>query len=270
MLALALAFLLGGTPTPGRPGLVGRGVSPSGLDALPCAAATSCDLQFVADDWSGSGNWTSRDANAWVAVKTGTLTRQVSSIAGRYEVTGFSATKFFATTANNAHALVSGTSFTYEAIIKFPAGDVASGGVGIVAGGGRFTSGGSSASIYSGGGFRSGDTHARDGTGDYVGAQFGNFATLSRYYLFAWVYDVSAQKTTLYVNGTAQGSQASWSRGAPSGPISIVFDIGAVSSFSDSPLDNGGTILEIVRHRSALDASTISTRAAPFNAVKGY
>jgi hypothetical protein len=270
MQMLLAALLLFSGAQKGTPGHNGKGSANNGyLAPLPCDASTSCDLHFVADAWSGSGNWTSSDSNAWVAVKTGSPTKQASGFPGRSEITSFSTLNFFSAATSNSHSLVSGTSFTYEALIKFPAGDV-TGSVAIVASSARFSSGSATASVYSAGGFRSGDTHARDGTGDYSSSQFGNFATLGRYYLFSWVYDVSAQKTFFYVNGTAQGSAFTWSRGAPAGPLSTTFDIGECAAFPGLPFNNGGATLEILRHRSALSSATVLARAALFNTLRGY
>ncbi len=240
---------------------VGHGLAP-----LPELVST--DLHFVADDWSGAGNWTSRDSNAWVAVKTGSPTKAASSFAGRSQLSGFSGSAFFSVAAGTAHALIAGTSFTYEVILKFP-GDVTDS-VALVAGSALFSSGAATASIYSLGGFYSGDARARDGAGTYVAAQFGNFATTGRYYLFTWVYNGALQKSVFYVNGVAQGSEAAWDRDSPAGPLSITFDMGCSAAFTSAPFNNGGAILEVLRHRAVLDAGAIASRATQFNALRGY
>src|SRR5271169_439788 len=82
---------------------------------------SSTDLHFVADDWSGSGTWTSRDSNHWAATAVGSsLVKQASSqFAKRSEVAGFATNgNYFSLGSNSAHGLTAGAGVTFEFIIK--------------------------------------------------------------------------------------------------------------------------------------------------------
>jgi hypothetical protein len=225
------------------------------LTTLPPTLTT--DLHFVADDWAGSGNWAAR-IGGWSAVVSGAPTKQACpQFPGRSEITGFLTTAYFKTATNTAHSL--STAMTFELVVKIPAVNATyqmafSMGNGVANGGSLFyldnVNGLWVSPVDSGGVARHNTT--------FAGAAF-----TTKYALVTVVIQQGASSDILYLNGV----QRTTGTAGTFGSSALAFAIGADTS-NNFPW--GGTVLEVMRHRSALSATDIAARAALLTRLKGY
>jgi len=227
----------------------------------------SADLHLVADDYT-SGNWASR-LGGYTAVLTGSVTKQISGLPGRYELTGFTTANAFKIAANAAHTLQAADTITYEVIVKTPSsftvlgtvmGYVDTTAINIFNGAYLMSAGGNGecAQYNTVGAF-------------YLGNVIGAMWNMSgKYNLVTIVWDVAAPRREVYVNGTSVGLVNTVS--GTLSPQNTDLGIGARWSAAAAAFQNAwdGKIVEIMRHRIAMDASTVAARCAAFNAVKGY
>lgn len=237
--------------------LVGSSAVSHGLSVLPEIAST--DLHFVADDYSGSGNWTSRDSNAWTATVHGSLTRQATSqFVGRKELTGFSALNYFTLASNSAHS--ANGDLTYELVLLIPTPPANY--QFIVSSGTIYTDPGA-VQIY----HNINTSQKLCGVTNSTGASNPNSAigagNTTKYVLLTFTNTQGTNKMIGYENGSATGNTATLGTYASN---SLILSIGTLAGLY--PFQ--GSIVEIVRHQSALDATTVAARAAQFNALKGY
>jgi hypothetical protein len=233
-----------------------------GLPVLECAAATSCDLQFVADDWSGSGNWSAR-SGGWTATLTGSLTKTSSAVfPERSQISGFSNLNYFSTATDAAHRTLTTDELTYEFLIQLDSTTLATP-ENVV----TVSNTGAAPTTY----FRW--TVAKRMTTElYLDATITQASTevpsAGRYYLVTMTINPNGAGNTLeaYMNGVLQGSGTTTTTNSLLVPQYLRFgeNIGGSNPFAS------GKILEIVRHRTKLDGATIAARAARFNAMKGY
>ncbi len=271
-LLIALAWM----PHNHNPSIVGSTQNNNSrlLSALPCQG--TCDLHFVADDWSGSGDWAAR-SGGWTAVKTGTPTRSLSAtFTGRHYVSGWTASDYFKIAANAAHnatASGDGSQITYEFVIE----DLPT-----VAG---FTAwyGNIHTSAAYGGWFFYLTTSTRfdieignTSADPYLGGLSAAAAyTAGKPHLVTETVDIAAHTLKVYINGSLLTSGALPYTAAGNGtftPGSCDIAIGGRWNCNGPNLGDSGAIkiIEIVRHRSVLDATTIASRARSFVALKGY
>lgn len=250
----------------GHPGSRGAGSHSGGaqgvtLQPLPCDSSTGCDLQFVADDWTG-GAWVSRDSNHWSAALNGTLTKQLSNrLLNRAEIVGWSISNFFLTAGSTAHSFKSATSVSYEVIVSGYTG----GSNGFVVGGTEASNLGTIRLGFNSVAFAICDGYNTTAVFPITTNYTTNLVS-SNYALITYVADNTQAKAFVYVNGVSAGSTAY--TGSPSAsPGSSVLSIGEING--GSPF-TGGTIVEIVRHQSALSPTLVSSRAAQFNSLRGY
>lgn len=281
ILALAAALLISGGAQKGTPGHNGRGSVSNGLTPLGCDASTTCDLNLVADDYSGSGGWTSRDANRWTATLHGALSVTASAqFGGRNGITGWSTSNYFSLAANSAHTIHSTDKFTYEIVML----NIASPGGGGARG--TFLGGLTTTPNEAGYNFR----HWPGGSDEYyiTMASADNYylggaaaagqpiSTLNRGYLITITMDPGTPLFSVFVNG-AKYTGGAFPDSSTSGsltPVDCVFGIGLdlrdTSNTQGFALGSASSYAQLVRHRSILSDSTIAARAAQFNSLKGY
>ncbi len=255
----------------GRGPTPGQSTGPGTLPALTCAA--NCDLQFVADDWSGSGNWAAR-SGGWTATLTGAPVISSSSVfSGRKYISGWTNTDFFKMAANSAHTPNGSSTITYEWVFdKLPlAGGFAAFGGNIFLGnaGGVF--------LYVTTGNRFDLEIANTLANPFIGGLSGGSDYVTdKPVLLTVTFEMSPQRVRLYVNGVQLTSGVFPVLGTSSGTYiaqDCAFGIGARWNCNTTVAGDAlGTIriMEFVRHQVALDAATIAARAAPFNGLKGY
>ncbi len=230
---------------------------PVGLTPMPCAG--TCNLHFVADDWSGSGNWTSRDSNAWVGVFGASMTKQSSSqFTGRYEIDQTAATGSRFIVANNSSSVVAGSQ-TLELIIR----GTASADAWIIETSDNYAASAGATMVL------------LDAVTGFVYARVMNAAATtlwttnnstnlhSKNAIVHLVTDTGASKGRLYVNGVQAGGDISFT-GSVSGAQSYRFLMGA------SQGNKGAYFLEATRYASALTTAQVAARSWQFNALKGY
>lgn len=259
----------------GKPGLTGkvaggRVSTTQTLAVQPCSGP--CDLQFVADDWSGSGNWASR-VGSWTATVTGTPTKQATTqFTARSEITGFTDTSAFRLAAKAAHTIQNSDAVSYEWIVKTPSAVTTTKALG-----GYVST--SNTQIFNmsfinslGGNLES--AVYNNAVGVFMGTA--NTATAwqmpSRYNMFTVVVDTTAPRYEVYINGASVFESAT-TNGTMT-PTNTDFGIGArwnggFSAFG-SACDEGCTLVEFTRYRAAFVDGTVAVRAATFNTVKGY
>lgn len=270
-IALLLAFEFDSGPLPGHAGHAGRSCKPpsAGLQPLPTLATT--DLHLVADDWSGTGDWTSR-SGGYTATVSGTPTKAATTqFPGRSEISGFASAVGFRLAGTTAHCIRAGDTITYEAIVKTP------GTVSVVQSWvGWLTA--TATQIFNmntlnnvNGSFESilYNTAIANYLGGTLGA--GSYQMPSRYNLMTVVVDIATPRYEVYVNGVSLLTDTTVGAGSLANEAVIV-GIGGLWRADFSALDQvwTGTIMEIMRHREALDDATVASRAAAFNAAKGY
>ena len=232
----------------------------------PLTDAGTADLHLVADDYT-SGNWASR-FGGYTAVLTGSVTKQISGLPGRYELTGFTAANAFKIAANAAHTLQAADTITYEFIVKTPVTFTA---ITAVAGYVDTTAVNICNLAYltnSGGNGEFAQYNTVGGT--YLGGTVAAWNVADKYNLVTVVWDVAAPRREVYVNGTSVGL-ANTVSGTLS-PQNTDLGIGARWSAAAAAFQNAwdGKIVEIMRHRSAFNGATVTARATQFNALKGY
>lgn len=252
--------------------LGGFGVASSVPGGMPTLAVTdTTDLHLVADDWSGSGNWASR-LGGYTATVTGAPTRSATTqFPGRYEIGGFTTTAAFRLPANAAHTVQTNDTITYEWIVKTPTavaaaktiGGYLSAGVTQVFNMGYVSTitGNMESILY--------NTAVSPYLGSVAGAAW---QMTAKYNLFSLVMAIAAPRYEVYINGVSVLADTSTS-GVLS-PTNTDFGIGArwsgASASFQNAWDSNGTIMEIMRHRTAFSAATVAARAATFNTLKGY
>lgn len=268
--ALLLAFEFDSGPLPGHAGHAGRSCKPAtGMQPLPTLGTT--DLHLVADDWSGTGDWTSR-AGGYTATVSGTPTKSATTqFPGRSEISGFGGAVGFRLAGSTAHCIRTGDTITYEAIVKTPATVPAS-----MSWVGWRTA--TATQIFNmnllnnvNGSFESilYDTAIANYLGGNLG--IGSYQMPSLYNMVTVVVDIATPRYEVYVNGVSLLTDTTVGAGALANEAVIV-GIGGQWRADFSTLDQvwTGTIVEIMRHREALDDATVSARAAAFNVAKGY
>jgi hypothetical protein len=206
------------------------------------------DLHLVAEDWTPGSDWVSR-VGGFTASLNGALTKQVEGGIERDGVTGFSSSNYFSLAANAAHEFTTSSRLTYEFVIR-----------GGAAGGNLF---GRYAAPFAG----SYDISAfsasaalgiynDDGTAFYAVAVGATALVDDSYYLVTVVLDGAADQFKVYINGAEDASETSAlpsiTNGSP-GPFLIGNSYG-----NDQPFD--GSIVEVVRHRAALNATEVRDR----------
>lgn len=222
----------------------------------PLLPTPTASLQFVADDWSGSGNWTSRDANGWTATVTGTPTKQASSFTGRDEVV-ISASNYFHLATQTAFELHAPR--TIEFIVKT---DTLTG-IQILwcVKGGTASPGGQV--VYTNGTTLHWQANGGGGMID-ISTSLASFT--NKYVMIHVVADSVSNGTKIYINGAQAGTTATMSfTGTSQAPATM--DFGQVTGGTNRW---NGTIVEAMIHEVALSAATIGARAALFNFLKGY
>lgn len=256
-----------GVGVPGQSGKCG-GAAPAVLAPLPDLGTT--DLHLVADDWSGSGNWASR-VGGFTATVAGTPTKGLTSqFPGRSEIAGLTSANYFTLASNAAHTIQLTDTITYEVIVKTPT---------------TWTSAGTPFGYFSTGATQIFNAaYLNNASGDGESAVYDNLATSrylgsvfaagyqmsAKYNLVTLVMNVAAPRWEFYINGSTVFTDTTTT--ATMSPTNTPFGIGGRwnqnSVVMQAPWE--GSIVEIVRHREALDDATVASRAAAFNAAKGY
>lgn len=271
-IVMMLAFEFDSGPLPGHAGHAGRSCKPppTGLQPLPDLATT--DLHLVADDWSGSGNWASR-VGGFTANVTGAPAKIVSTqFPGRFEIGSFTGTAAFRLPANAAHTIQNADAITYEWIVKTPTAvtlQKVPGGYVSAANTQIFNmafvqnlSGNIESAVYN------------SAIAIYLGTAgvFGVWQMTAKHNLLTLVIDTASPRYEVYINGASVFTDTTTAGTLV--PTNTDFGVGgrwsAVAAAFLDPWDEGATIMEVVRHREALDDSTVASRAAAFNAAKGY
>lgn len=257
--------------------------APYGPDLLPrtwrsgLAVLTNlgtADLHLVADDYT-SGDWASRLGGFTATLVGSAPTKNPASgstLPGRSELTGFTTTNCFTLAADAAHTMDGASTITYECVVKAPA---SGGGVVCIGYGGGTTP--NNQGFVLGGNFTSltGNMRVFSTTtgGTYLGdpALASTWTAVSRYHMMTVVVNIAAPSFIIYQNGTAIGTYTTPSGSLLTTPhglgIGVFLDTGGGKS---SAWGNSGAIVEIMRHRVAMDASTVAARCAAFNLVRGY
>lgn len=266
----AAILAVSGSACVGKAGHGCRGGSPAaGLAVLPDVAST--DLHLVADDWSGSGNWASR-VGGYTATVTGSPAKSLAvQFPGRYEIGSLTTSAAFYLAANAAHTVQTNDTITYEWIVKTPTAVTTTKAVG------GYVSVGAT-QIFNIGYVNSLAGNLESAVYNSAGSIYlGNTAAAawqmtSRYNFYTVVMDIAAPRYEVYINGASVFEDTTTS--GTLSPTNTNFGIGAryhgPSGTFQNALDEGGTILEVVRHREAFSDSTVAARAAQFNTLKGY
>lgn len=253
---------------PGQSGPVNGGIKQ--LAPLPSLGTT--DLHLVADDWSGTGNWSSR-FGGYTATVTGSPTKIVSTqFPGRFEIGSLTTTAAFYLAAAAAHTVQTNDTITYEWIVKTPTAVTTTKAVG-----GYLSVG--TTQIFNIGYINSVGGNMESAVYDnaaaiYLGSSVaGAWQMTGKHNLFTVVMDIAAPRYEVYINGASVFEDTTTSGGTLS-PTNTNFGIGAryhgPSGTFQNAMDEGATILEVMRHREALSDSVVASRAAAFNALKGY
>lgn len=263
MPVIAAILLIANTTCSGMQGRVARSSRNAKLENIPCSG--TCDLQLVADDWSGSGSWSSR-VGGWTATVTGSPTKVATKFASRSAISGFSSGNYFTLAANAAHTIQATEATTYEFLVRLPAVFTAAGNV-------VGYNNGATLPIASLGWLTSAGGNYENVIYNNIGGTLINTIssnTLSRageYYLLTVTIDMVAPRVEQYVNGVSTHSSTLVTGTIASTPSSTMgIGIRAVS------LNNvwGGEIMEIVRHKQVFNAATVLSRASNFNVLRGY
>lgn len=270
MISAIFAALLAvsGSSCVGKAGHGCRGGAPAtALAVLPDVAST--DLHLVADDYT-SGNWASR-VGGYTATLTGTVTKGFTSqFPGRAELTGFTSSNYFVIASAAAHTIQSNETTTYELIVKTPATFVSVG-----TPWGYFSTG--ATQIFNAGYLNNssgdGESAVYDSlaTSRYLGSTFSaGYQMSAKYNLITLVMNVAAPRWEFYINGSTVFTDTTTT--ATLAPTTSALGIGGRwnnnSSAMQAPWE--GAIVEVMRHREAFDDATVASRAAQFNALKGY
>ena len=206
------------------------------------------DLHLVAEDRTPGSNWVSR-VGGFTATLNGSLTKQTEAGIARDGVTGFGTSNYFSLAANAAHEFTESSSLTYEFVIRMGA----AGGVLF----GRYAApyaGSYDISAYSASAGLG--IYNDDGSAFYAVAVGYTALVNNSYYLVTVVLDGVGDQFAVYINGTLDVSETSIlpsiTNGSP-GPFFIGNSYG-----NDQPFD--GSIVEVVRHRAALNATEVRDR----------
>lgn len=217
----------------------------------PMPELGTTDLHLVAEDWAPGSNWASR-VGGFTAALNGSLSKQEESGIERAGILGFGTSNYFSLAANAAHEFTTSSRFTYEFVIKAGA-----------AGGnllGRY------ATPYGGGydlsAFAAGITAGvyGDGGAFYYAVTTGASAlTAGAYYLVTIVLDGPGDAFTTYVNGVQDSTDPSTGFAGVTNTSAVAFFLGN-SNGNNQGFD--GSIVEVLRHRTALNSTTIRDRYA--------
>lgn len=207
----------------------------------------STDLHLVAEDWTPGSDWLSR-IGGFTAQLHGSLSKQAEGGIEREGILGFSSSNYFSLAADTAHEFTPSVRFTYEFVIR-----------GGAAGGnllGRYASpfaGGYDLAAFS---LSAGlGIYNDDGTDYYAVAVGGTPLDDDAYYLVTVLLDGAADQFKVYINGVEDASEVSsgsLTNGSPG-----TFFLGN-SNGNDQPFD--GSIVEVLRHRTALNDTQIRDR----------
>ncbi len=241
--------------------------TPSSLDLL--TTDSSCDLQFNANNYSGSGNWSST-SGSWIGVVSGTPTKQAASqFPGQSEILTTGNT-WFRLAASGAHSITGSTTMTYVFRMK----------TGLENGTGGFYCG------YNGEGaasdwqvynfFYDKDAASRirvvDDSGDYLTAESHDIQNQDKYVTIHVVINMPDTSLKVYVNGGLLVSDTSGS-GIFLPPLVAPLGILGVANISiggNVSTAEGQSIMEVARYRTIFTDNQIARQAAIFNALKGY
>jgi hypothetical protein len=238
--------------------------SPTGLVILPRLGTT--DLHLVADDWSGSGNWTDRSAAGNHAVIVNTPTRASSAaFLGRYAITCPSTAGFHAP----GDVLTAATKRTYEILIS-------NWGTGTSQ---EVLSRQDAASptqryqvLFKNSTTAFGSALFNSANTLYLGGSNSGLSLSSRAVIIHITIDMTITTMRIYANGVVTFTDTTVS-GTLATPGALDLGIGGIWNQGTSTLTTtpfNGSFLEILRHAEVMDATTIAMRSAQFNALKGY
>jgi hypothetical protein len=245
-------------------------VIPELLTALTCTG--SCDFNFVADSWSGTGNWSATDGG-WTGVLQGSApTRAVSTLFhSRRYVGTMTTSNFFKIAADDAHRIGNSSTTTYEFVFENMTNTGLKSWYGNIA-----TLNTYGQNFYT----QSSSRYDIGLLNTVVGTFIGGLTAASaiqddKPVLLTITYDIAAPSMKLYINGTEHsgGVYPDTSTSGTLTPLSCDIAIGcrwSCNSGTCGDADEDFRILQIVRHQSVLDSSTITSRAAQFNRLKGY
>lgn len=240
--------------------------TPSSLAVLP--ESYSCDRHYVADDWSGSGNWSERISSI-TAVKVSSPVKSSSGFSGRSKISNGGWFR-----EPNASANVLGTSGKMTWVYIWDPGDLNSSG-GFHMGYDATVYGKSNVEIYNYGYVR--DTGFRlrkdDNSGDYMAAEDGNATHPNVPVIIAVTADLTVPRIRTYILGgllaedtTTSGAYAVHTS-APWGLLGIAYsDAGGYVSTGANQF-----LYEAIRYPGVeLTPAQIADICAEFNALKGY
>lgn len=237
-------------------------------------SCSGCDLNFVAGDWSGTGNWSATDGG-WTATLNGTPTRAISStFHSTYAIGGWSSSNYFAIAAATAHNPTTtgdGSAWTYEFVLdNLPV-------TALVSWFGNIYNGNDGGWWF----FTQSSNRFEIGLANLAASYYlGGLTTTSAYttdkpVLITVTMDFAAPASHLYING-AEHTGGVWPDSTADGTFnseSCDLAIGGRWSCNSSTLGSPSAdirIIQILRHRSVLDSTTITARAAQFGRLKGY
>lgn len=238
---------------------------PSVLDSL--TTALNCDMQFDANNWSGSGNWSST-VGSWTGVVTSSPVKQsVGQFTGRSEITNAG---WFRIAANGNHTITASTVMTYVLRMKTGAED----------GSGGFYFGfdgettNSDFQIYNF--FYAEDAAARirnpSGATNYLAAEAHGVQNQNKYSTIHVVIDMPNTTLKVYVNGglliSTNSTSGSFTPPATA-PLGIL-GVAKISAGGDVSTASGQTVIEVARYRQVLTDVQVARQAATFNSLKGY
>lgn len=272
MINVLLSFLVAVGAGYGKPGYTGKVAGAKLSTGLPVGTCSgTCDLQFVADDWSGSGNWSAR-VGGWTATVTGAPTKQATSqFPGRSEIAGCTTTNAFRIAANAAHTVQLTDSISYEWVIKTPSAVTTLKSVGgyIAAGTAQIFNPGYINSV--GGNIESAVYNSAIAI--YLGSTAASAWKMPlKYNIFHLVMDVAAPRYEVYVNGVSvfEDTSTSGTMVPTNSDFGICARWNSPSATFQNAMTEGATTVEITRYRQAWSDADVAARAATFNAVKGY
>lgn len=225
------------------------------ITSAPLPELGTTDLHLVAEDWTPGTNWVSR-VGGFTATLAGSLSKQEEGGIERAGVVGFGSGNYFELPANSPHEFSTSSRLTYEFLIRQGA-----------AGGnllGRYASpfgGGYDLSAFSSGVVAG--VYGDDGLSFYAVTVGATALASGSYYLITVVLDGAGDVFETYVNGTVDSSDPGGGS-TVTNTSPVAFFIGN-SNGNDQPFD--GAIVEVLRHRSALNSTVIRSRWDAFNVV---
>ncbi len=226
------------------------------LSVLPDIAST--DAHWVADDWTGSGSWTSR-LNAVAATVTGTPSKTATTqFSGRNEIVTSSG-NIFTIPSNAIFTLGLLSAMTWEFIVRLTSKASNQGLLGYYPGVGQY--------------FLELDEAVgqRIWVNNDVGGAFMTVApfpslTNERYYMLHYVMDRSSPFVGVYLNGTSIATSMSTSGTA----LTVANHSMSLGNVAGGAEPYKGGIVEVLHHAEKMSDATILARCAPFNSLRGY